>query len=96
MNAIVDTNQGAMLLVRAVPNASRSEVAQIGPDCVRIRLQAPPVEGKANKALVAYLAETLGIRTRQVTIIGGEQSRQKRVLVSDLSAAEVTRRLSAE
>ncbi len=95
MDAISKTTQGTVLLVRAVPNASRSEVAQVGPDSVRIRLQAPAVEGKANKALVEFLADTLGIRARQVTILGGEHARQKRVLISDLSAAEVANRLVA-
>ena len=85
-----------MLLVRVVPNASRSEMAQVGPDVIRIRLRAPAVEGKANKALVEFLADTLGVRARQVVVTSGEHARQKRILVADLPASEVSRRLGSE
>jgi uncharacterized protein (TIGR00251 family) len=95
MNAVTQTPQGTVLLVRVVPNASRSEVAQVDPEVIRIRLHAPAVEGKANKALVEFLADTLGIRVRQVTIVGGEHARQKRVLVTGLPAAGISRRLGS-
>jgi uncharacterized protein (TIGR00251 family) len=95
MSAITETPQGTVLLVRVVPNASRSEVAEIATDMIRIRLKAPAVEGKANKALVEVLADSLGVRARQVTIVGGEHARQKRVIVTGLPAAEVSRRLGS-
>jgi hypothetical protein len=96
MNALVETSQGTVLLVRVVPNASRSAVAQIGPDAVRIRLQAPAVEGKANKALIEFLADTIGVRARQVIITGGEHARQKRLLIAGVPAREVLRRLGTK
>jgi uncharacterized protein (TIGR00251 family) len=96
MNAVSETSRGTMVLVKVVPNASRSEVSQVGPDAIRIRLQAPAVEGKANKALVEFLADTLGVRARQVTIAGGEHARQKRVMIADMPASEVSRRLGGE
>lgn len=95
MNPIVETAGGAIVTVRVVPNASRNEVAQLGPDAVRIRLQAPPVEGKANTALAEFLSETLGIKTRQVSIVSGDRSRNKRVAIAGVTPAEIAKRLAA-
>ncbi len=62
-------------------------------DALRIRLQAPPVDGAANAALIAFLAETLGVRQRQVQILSGHTSRRKSVLVSGLGKEQVTEKL---
>lgn len=94
MNPITGSGQDTVLAVRVVPNASRSEVAQVGPDAIRIRLQAPPVEGKANKALIAFLADTLGLRPRQISIAAGEHARTKRVVIAGMPPSAVAERLS--
>lgn len=58
-----------------------------------IRLNAPPVEGAANAELVELLADLLGVPRRNVTIVSGERSRLKRVRITGVSDAEVSRRL---
>jgi uncharacterized protein (TIGR00251 family) len=58
-----------------------------------IRLAAPPVEGAANKALIAFLAETFGVSKSAIRVESGERSRRKRVRISGLTADEVARRL---
>ena len=63
------------------PGAKRTEVAGTHGDRVKIRLAAPPVDGAANEELVRFLAETFGVPRRQVTIVSGASSRQKRVRV---------------
>jgi uncharacterized protein len=80
---------GIVINVRVVPRASRNEVAGVQGDALRIRLQAPPVEGKANAALVRFLAECLGVRPGNITILSGEKGRTKRVLVSGTAAERV-------
>ena len=57
-------------------------------------LAAPPFEGAANDALVAFLAESLRLPKRQVTIVSGGHSRTKRILVSGVLASEVNDRLA--
>ena len=94
MSAVSGNNLDTVLMVRAVPNASRNEVAEVGPDFVRIRLQAPPVEGKANKALVEFLSKILAIRPKQVSIAAGQHARLKRVAIAGVAPAEALRRLS--
>ncbi len=79
--------KGAALAIRVTPRASKNEVAEILSDgTVRIRLTAPPVEGKANEALVAFLAEILDVPASRVEIVAGATGRDKLVSVLDLDA----------
>ena len=59
-----------------------------------VRLAAPPVEGAANDALIAFLADRLRVPRRSVQIVGGERGRQKRVAVAGVTADHVRSRLS--
>jgi len=61
---------------------------------LKVRLTAPPVDGAANEALVALLAERLGVPKRQVVIVRGATSRQKVVEVVGLSPSDVRQRLA--
>ena len=74
-------NGGWHILVRVQPGAKKSEFAGIQEERLRIRLAAPAVENKANKALVAYIAERLGLRPSRVVLVSGETGRQKRLLI---------------
>ncbi|MDZ4200175.1 MAG: DUF167 domain-containing protein [Kiritimatiellia bacterium] len=91
---IMDVEGGCLLTARIVPRASRSEVVGLEAEFVRIRLQAPPVEGKANRALVDFLSDRLQLPRRAVQLISGEKSRMKRVQIAGLSAQETRARLS--
>lgn len=79
--------------VRAVPRASRNQVAGVEGTTLKVRLTAPPAEGKANEALVRFLAEVLGVRRADVTIVAGAHARQKTVRVAGLTAAQTRTRL---
>jgi uncharacterized protein len=80
--------------VRATPRASRNEITGIVENALRIRLQAPPVDGKANKALVEFLAETLDVPRSALALIAGETGRVKRILIVGLAEAVVRERLA--
>lgn len=86
---------GVTIPIRAVPRASRNEVDGVAEGALRVRLAAPPVEGAANKALVAFLSEVLGVPKRAVEIATGERGRRKLVRVAGLTAGELRRRLAA-
>jgi uncharacterized protein YggU (UPF0235/DUF167 family) len=60
---------------------------------ILVRLAAPPVEGAANEALIALIAESLGIARRAVRIVSGDRSRRKRLAVAGVSPALVRERL---
>lgn len=92
MNSISESKDGNVLLnVRVVPRASRNEISGELDGALKIRLQASPVEGKANKALVKFLSECLGVSRSSVEILSGESGRNKRVLVRGISLECVRR-----
>ena len=78
--------EGWLLAIHVQPGAKRSEVAGLHGDALKIRVAAAPVEGKANAALIAYLAKALGVSKRAVTVLKGEASREKLVRVADQGA----------
>jgi hypothetical protein len=84
-----------ILPVRVIPRASKTAIAGWRGDAVLVRLAAPPVEGAANDALVAYLARALGVPRRQVSIVAGHKSRDKRVAIDGLTEGDVSARVSA-
>ncbi len=86
---IADTSGGCVISIRVIPRARRSELAGERDSSLLIRLAAPPVEGAANDALIAFLAEFLNVPKRAVTIVSGERAREKRVRIAGLSAAQV-------
>ena len=74
-------NQAAILAIHAQPGAARSEVSGVHGDALKIRIQAHPVEGAANAALLAFLAKQLGLPKSSLELVSGETSRAKRVRV---------------
>lgn len=77
---------GCVILIHVQPGARKTEIVGEYGDALKIRLAAPPVDGKANEALLAYLAERLGVGRRAVELRSGASSRRKTVAV-DLPAA---------
>jgi len=75
-----------VLEVRIQPRASRSEFAGRFGERLRIRLQAPPVDGRANAALVTFLADAFGVPRARVAIEHGLAGRDKRVRIRNLGA----------
>lgn len=84
---------GVTLSIRVTPRSSRNRVDGLVGDALKIRLNAPPVEGKANEALVEFLADTLGLPHRAIRLEAGAQARLKRVRVMGLDASTVEQRL---
>lgn len=83
------------LAVKAIPNAPRSEVVGWLGEALKVKVHAPPVDGKATAALCEFLADTLGLPRRDVTVLRGDTARQKLLRIDGLSAADVRARLAA-
>jgi len=81
MLKIIKTATGAMFRVRVQPGASKNEIVGVQQDALKIRISAPPVEGKANRALVQFLAEQLAVKRSQVEILNGHATRRKTIHV---------------
>lgn len=82
-----DAAGGAELDLLVVPRSSRTRVAGEHGGRLKIQVAAPPVDGEANAALVAFLAEALGVRRSDVEVAAGEGGRRKRVRVAGVDAA---------
>ena len=82
-----------ILSVKVVPRASRDEVIGWSGGVLRLRVSAPPQDGRANAAVVALLAAALGVRKRAVAICAGHAAARKRVAIEGLTRSEVERRL---
>ena len=89
---------GVRLAVQVTPNARKTEPAGVLDDVLRLKLQAQPIEGKANEALVRYLASALKVPRSAIDITHGHTSRKKLVLVScpGLTPAQVAAALLPE
>jgi uncharacterized protein (TIGR00251 family) len=85
-----------LIHVRVIPRARRTEIAGRRGEAILVRLAAPPVDGAANDALIAYLADRLGLPQRRITIARGATARDKALAVDGLTSAEVARRLGLE
>jgi uncharacterized protein len=84
--------KGAFLKVRVIPNASRNEISSFE-EGYKIKLKAPPVEGKANKELIAYLSKILKIKKTAIQIRVGDTSRNKTLFIENLSEEVLKKRI---
>ena len=87
--------QGTILAVHAQPGAKRNAVLGTRAGALRVAVTAPPEKGKANAAIGAVLAESLGCRAAEVALVSGATSRQKRFLVIGVAPDDLRRRLAA-
>lgn len=89
--------KGSALAIRVTPRASRNEISAILSDgTVKIRLTTPPVEGRANEALVGFLADILDVPRSQIEIVAGATGRDKLVSILGLDAGTVQQRILAQ
>jgi len=84
---------GAVLEIRVIPRAARTEIAGIRGGALLVRLNAPPVDGAANVELLTFLSRALGVPRSQLALISGERARAKRVRVKGATAAALEPRL---
>jgi uncharacterized protein len=90
------TSQSCTLLIKVIPNASRSSI-EVTPDgLIRIKITTPPVEGRANKAVIKLLAKALGLPPSALHITRGESSREKLIEIKGLDEPSVRAVLAGE
>lgn len=85
--------ESCTLALKAIPNAPRNEVVGWLGDALKVKVHAPALEGRANAELCEFLADTLRLPRRAVTVARGDKSRQKFVRIDGLSLAEAKVRL---
>ena len=97
MSYLSSYKDGRVLLRLSVqPKSSRNKFAGIHGDTVKLAITAPPVDGKANKAVINFLASFFKLKKKDVTIKHGLQSRTKSILLAGLDVQTVQARLEAD
>lgn len=90
-----ESRNGITFNVKVIPRAKRDEIVGAEGDALKIRLNAPPVEGRANEALIKFLAELLNVPRARIEIVRGETSRHKVVRVRGVSIEKLQALLKA-
>ena len=90
---IRDTASGATFQVKVQPRARRNAITGETGDAIKLALTAPPIDGRANEACIAFFAELLNVPRSSVTIAAGVSSRNKVIRIAGMSAAQVQQRL---
>jgi uncharacterized protein (TIGR00251 family) len=88
-----DSPEGIVLRIHVQPGAGRSAVVGRHGDALKVRVAAPPVEGRANEAARSLLAEALAVPEADVELTSGQSSRSKRFRLKGLDAEEADKRL---
>ena len=91
----MNTNQ-TNITVQVQPGARRNEALGFEDGVLKVKIAAPPVKGRANKELIAFLSQLLNVSKGSITLEKGAASRRKLIGVSGLSQAEVAKRLAAQ
>jgi uncharacterized protein len=100
MIPIRDSSEGASFAVRVHPRAKKTAITGVfgeGPDAaLKLALSAPPVDGRANEALIEFFAELFRVPRSAVSVVSGVQSRSKVLRVAGRTAAELLDQLGAD
>jgi uncharacterized protein (TIGR00251 family) len=100
MIPIRDSPQGASFAIKVHPRAKKTAITGTfgeGADAaLKVALSAPPVEGRANEALIEFFAELCGVPRSAVSVLSGAQSRNKVLRIAGRSAEEIQRAIMAE
>ena len=93
MSFLHEDPAGVLLTLHVIPNAPKTQI--IGPhgDSLKIKIHAPPVDGKANQEIICFFAELFKIPKSRVILVSGETSKAKRLRLEGLDAAEVREKI---
>jgi uncharacterized protein len=94
--SVRETKDGLVFRIKVTPRSSRCEIAGVQDGVLKLKITAPPVEGKANEECIRYLSDAIGVKRNQVTIIGGHKSRIKTIAVKDMVVGELEEFLKKE
>jgi uncharacterized protein (TIGR00251 family) len=94
MSWLIAGGAAVTLRLHIQPGAKKSEIAGLHGEALKIRLAAPPVDGRANACLIAFVADRLGIATSQISMVSGSASRAKRICISGVDPALIRRRFA--
>lgn len=89
MILIKETPDGVVFNIRVLPRSSRCEIAGIQNDALKLKITAPPVEGKANEECIRFLSDRLGVKRSKISIVAGQKSKNKSIAISGLTRKDI-------
>ena len=89
MLRVRETNEGVTFAIRVLPRSSKCELAGLQGDALKIRITAPPVEGRANEACIRFLASLFNVKKNRIAIEAGHKSKNKQVSIAGLTCGDV-------
>lgn len=89
MLTVRETEEGVFFAIRVLPRSSKCELAGLQGDALKIRITAPPVEGRANEACIRFLASLFNVNKNRIAIEAGHKSKNKRVSIAGLTSVDV-------
>jgi uncharacterized protein (TIGR00251 family) len=90
MSLLKETHHGVSFPIQVVPRSSKCEIVGIINDTLKIRLTAPPVDGKANEECLRFFSDLFGVPRTRLSILSGQTSRRKIIQVSGLGSTELS------
>lgn len=94
MIPIRDTPKGATIEVRVQPRARKTAITGVMGTALKLALSAPPIEGRANEALVEFFSDLFDVSRSSVQVLTGAQSRNKIIAIAGRTSAEISKKLS--
>jgi len=88
-----ETEHGTELFVRVVPRAAKNEIKGVHDGALKIRITTPPIDGKANKALIEFLSKTLNCPKAEIELVRGETARRKTICIRGLTPKDIQARI---
>ncbi|NLB55890.1 MAG: YggU family protein [Lentisphaerae bacterium] len=89
MSWLIQSDKGVIIQTHIVPGSASDVIAGIHGDALKIKIKAPPEAGRANKALIKFIAQKTGVVRSNIELISGTTSRQKKLLISNISEEQV-------
>ncbi len=89
MLTVNETEEGVTFAIRVLPRSSKCELAGLKEDALRIRITAPPVEGRANEECIRFLAALFNVKRSQVAIKAGRKSKNKLISIAGLTRKDI-------
>jgi uncharacterized protein len=89
-----DGKHGAAITVRVIPRSPRNEIVEVLEDgTIKVRLKAPPIEGKANLELIRFMSDTLDIPQSRIEILAGTKGKVKILTILDIESSDLEKKL---
>ena len=93
LHFLKETKEGIVITVKIVPNSAKNSVVGYSDEYLKLKISSPPIENKANKKLIEYLADIFDLPKSKVSFVYGEKSKSKRLLLSTLTMDEVIKKI---